>query len=182
MVEKGEDASFSWYVLHFTGMIPSLTSMSVYSEGEDDKQKIWTNFGGIQKKGQEMFNGRLNVNYFDVKEPTLATAPMEFPYPVASTDGFFSKKLTVTIENVNFNDAITIVLSNYQSNGGPVVKSSVTLDVQGNFGTIPCNFHSTTNHFLLYRKMFASWFTSTAVERTNSIQFLYIGYALHYEK
>lgn len=104
VVQPGGDARFSWPITLALGRI--IASLSLYHETRDEGNKLWTLQGGVQPKGQEMFNGRLKVKYT------------------------YRNEITVTIRNVNLNDAITFVVQLELMEPEMVYKSSVTLNIQ----------------------------------------------------
>ena len=155
VAEKGRDVSFSWTVYgHYEGE----SFLSVYG-AKDSDNKLWSSSGGIQRKGRDMFNERLKVTYSPGPQGPVAPGPPQGPVapgppqgpvapgppqgPVApgppqgplssiGNSEYNVKRLSVTIENVNIDDAVTITLTR-SSFSDQVYESSVTIDVQGKY-------------------------------------------------
>ena len=112
VIEQEEEKSFSWT---FTpGTDESIVDLFLYNGTKSDENKLWDVANKILKKGEEMFNGRLEVTYDNQKE------------------------ITVSITNAMLNDSITILLTGFFFHrNSPSLSSnfnySVILDVQGNY-------------------------------------------------
>ena len=110
VIEKGGDEeSFSWTLT--PGTNERVLNLFLYNGTQSAENEIWDAVNKMLKKGEDMFNGRLEVTYDDQKE------------------------LTVTIKNAMLNDSITILLAGiFLNNNNFQVETfnySVTLDVRG---------------------------------------------------
>ena len=109
--EKGKETRFSWTFTIETGEEVAL--LKLYNGTNNKENILWDQTNKNSEKGEEMFNGRLEVNYDKQKE------------------------ITVTIKDAMLNDSITILVTGTFLNNADVklsekFKSSVTLDVKGN--------------------------------------------------
>ena len=109
VIEEGDEESFSWTLT--PGTNERVVNLFLYNGTESKENELW-GFIDILEKGEEMFNGRLEVKYDDQKD------------------------ITVTIKDAMLNDSITILVTGTFLNNADIklsesFESSVTLDVKG---------------------------------------------------
>ena len=80
VLDKGENTTVSWKLTPKTDEV--VVSLSLYDESEINENKLWHAADKILRKNQEMFNGRLKVDYANQEE------------------------LKVTLTNAMFNDCL----------------------------------------------------------------------------